>query len=282
MLFRQWQFLNRQRWFDVAQRCEFHRWRTQLCFNVDLTLFGLVMSHQSNGNVEITFKFLLGLDDLKRYIFDLKNNLSRFKVRLLNSRVIYKSLEMKILNCLKDSWQWNEDALLTNSILRKNVCKFCIFLQELLVMVLNQTSKIVVIKLNRHKEIRRILLNESELKNQKSESVKLHGGKKAFINESLFCTTRNCGPNVKSCGMLITLPCFRPAMDCWESTCLNKSLSTITHDCDLEKLFSGNPLIEDNYSLIAFNISCCNNMCSWLSLLLDISFKTGCFEWYIQ
>ena len=137
--------------------------------------------------------------------------------------------------------------------------------------------KIVIIKLNRHKDICRILLNESELKNQKSESVKLHGDKKAFINESLFCTTRNCGPNAKSCGALITLPRFRPAMDCWESTCLNKSLSTITHDCDLEKLFPGNPLIEDNYSLIDFNISCCNNMCSCLSLLLDISFKAGCF-----
>ena len=59
-------------------------------------------------------------------------------------------------------------------------------------------------------------------------------------------TTRIWGPNVKSCGVLITFPRFVPGKDCLESKLSNESVSIITHNCDLKKLFPGNPLTEDN------------------------------------
>ena len=43
----------RRRWFDVVQRCKFQRWRTQRCFNVDLTLYGIATSYQHKNNVEM-------------------------------------------------------------------------------------------------------------------------------------------------------------------------------------------------------------------------------------
>ena len=43
----------RRRWFDVVQRCKFQRWRTQRCFNVDLTLYDIATSYQHKNNVEM-------------------------------------------------------------------------------------------------------------------------------------------------------------------------------------------------------------------------------------
>ena len=45
--------------------------------------------------------------------------------------------------------------------------------------------KKVIINLNRHKDIHRILLNKNKLKNLKPESVNLSGETNVFINESL-------------------------------------------------------------------------------------------------
>ena len=50
---------NWERWFDVVKRCNFQRWRTQHCFNVDLTLCDVATSYQPKDNVETTLKCLL-------------------------------------------------------------------------------------------------------------------------------------------------------------------------------------------------------------------------------
>ena len=50
----------RQRWFDVVQHCKFQCWRTQYCFNVDLTLSDVATSYQIKNNVEATSKCLSG------------------------------------------------------------------------------------------------------------------------------------------------------------------------------------------------------------------------------
>ena len=54
------QYRNRQRLLDVAHGCKFQRWHTQRYFNVDLTLFDVATSYQTNNNVKRTFKYLLG------------------------------------------------------------------------------------------------------------------------------------------------------------------------------------------------------------------------------
>ena len=37
--------LKKQRWFDVVERSKFQRWRTQRCFDVDLTLCNVTTSY---------------------------------------------------------------------------------------------------------------------------------------------------------------------------------------------------------------------------------------------
>ena len=66
------------------------------------------------------------------------------------------------------------------------------------------SSKKVIVKLNRRKDIHRILSNKNKLKilKQKFSSMKV-----------CVCTTRNCGPNVKDCGVLVTFPRFESGMD---------------------------------------------------------------------
>ena len=44
----------------LFQRCKFQRWRTQRCFNVDLTLCDVATSYQPKNNVEPTSKCLQG------------------------------------------------------------------------------------------------------------------------------------------------------------------------------------------------------------------------------
>ena len=71
------------------------------------------------------------------------------------------------------------------------------------------SQKKVFIKLNRRKDIRRILLNKNKFKTRISEL--------AWVNVSLMkvcaCNARNCGPNVKGCRVLATFPRFRSAVD---------------------------------------------------------------------
>ena len=90
----------------------------------------------------------------------------------------------------------------------------------------------VIIKLNRRKDIRGILLSKNKLKNLKPEPVNLPGEANVSINslnakidivqKPVNCrvnelikvcasTARNCGPNVKICGVLVTFPGFGSA-----------------------------------------------------------------------
>ena len=78
---------------------------------------------------------------------------------------------------------------------------------------------IIKSKSNRGKDIHRIFLNKSKLKALKPDSKNLPGKRKVFINESLCFSTRNCGPNVKPCGMLVKFSRIKTAMDGWESSC---------------------------------------------------------------
>ena len=43
-----------------VQRCNFQRWRTQRCFNVDLTLWDVATLYQPKNNAKPTLKCLLG------------------------------------------------------------------------------------------------------------------------------------------------------------------------------------------------------------------------------
>ena len=54
---------NRQRWFDVVQRCKFQHWNALSGFNVDLTLSDVPTSYHPNNNVETTLKYLLGIEE---------------------------------------------------------------------------------------------------------------------------------------------------------------------------------------------------------------------------
>ena len=111
------------------------------------------------------------------------------------------------------------------------------------------SPKKVIIKLNRRKNICRILnqICRIELKTFNPEAVNLPGETNVFsLMKVCACTTRNCGPNVKRCGLLVTFAHFGSAKDGWGSSFPMKSVSIITHDCVLKKLFPGTPVIEDN------------------------------------
>ena len=71
------------------------------------------------------------------------------------------------------------------------------------------SPKKVIIKLNCRKEIRRILLNKNKFKTRISELASV----KFSLLKVCACNTRNCGPNVKGCGVLVTFPRFRSAVD---------------------------------------------------------------------
>ena len=45
---------------NVVERCKFQLWRTQCCFNIDLTLCDVATSYQPKYNVEPTLKCTLG------------------------------------------------------------------------------------------------------------------------------------------------------------------------------------------------------------------------------
>ena len=160
--------------------------------------------------------------------------------------------------------------MLTNSILGGNVYKFRVCLQALPIMALNhkltsqstlawlrtvivyppKTRQKVIIKLNRRKDIRRILLNKNKLKNLKPESVNLWNKKKVKKKFSLMkvcaCNTRNCGPNKKKLWGAGHISPFYVSNGSLRIKLSNESVSMITHDCDLKKLFRGNLLIAYN------------------------------------
>ena len=142
---------------------------------------------------------------------------------------------------------------------------------------LKGSSKKVIIKRNRRKDICKIFLNRNKFKHLKPESVNFPGETNVFIHENLCLYYNKLWSKCKKllgAGHISTF---------WVNKVLlriklsNISVSMITNDCDLEKLFPNNPLIEDNQLLIDFIIFCRVNKCSSLLLSLDVSFKASCF-----
>ena len=108
------------------------------------------------------------------------------------------------------------------------------------------SPKQVIIKLNLRKDIRRTLLNKNKLKNLKPESVNLSGKTKVFINGSLRLYYKKLWSKSKRLLGAGHISLFWVRNGSLRIKLSNESVSMITHDCDLEKLSPGNPLIKDN------------------------------------
>ena len=90
-------------------------------------------------------------------------------------------------------------------------------------------------------------------KNRLNTSL-LPGETKVFINESLCLYYKKLWPKCKSLWSAGHISAFWVRNGSLRIKLSNGSVSIITHDCDLEKLFPDNSLIEDNYVLTDFNI----------------------------
>ena len=101
-------------------------------------------------------------------------------------------------------------------------------------------------KLNRHKNIRRILLNKCKQKNVKPGSVNLPVETNIFINENLCLYYKKLSSTCKRLWGAGHISPFWVSKGLLKIKLSNESLSIITHDCGLKKLFPGNQLIEDN------------------------------------
>ena len=108
------------------------------------------------------------------------------------------------------------------------------------------SSKKVIVKLNRHKDIHRILSNKNKFKNLKPESVHLPGEAKVFINESLCLYYKKPWSKCKSVWSASHISVFWVRNGSLRIKLSIGSVSIITHDCDLEMLLSDNSLVEDN------------------------------------
>ena len=100
-------------------------------------------------------------------------------------------------------------------------------------------------KLNRRKDIHRILSYKNKLKNLKPESEHLPGETKFFIKESLCLYCKKLWSKCKSLWSAGHISVFWVRNGSLRIKLSNGSVSIITHDCDLEKLFPDNSLIED-------------------------------------
>ena len=121
------------------------------------------------------------------------------------------------------------------------------------------SPKKLIVKLNRRKDIHRILPNKNKLKNLKPESVHLPGETKIFINESLCLYYKKLWSKCKRLWSACHISAFWVRNRSLRIKLSNGSVSIITHDCNLEKLFPNNSLIEDNSLLIDSNIFSCVN-----------------------
>ena len=108
------------------------------------------------------------------------------------------------------------------------------------------SPKKVIIKLNGRKDIRRILLNKKKLKNLKPAPVHLPGETKVSINESLCLYYKKLWSKCKRLWSAGHVSAFWVRNRALRIKLSSESVSMITHDCDLGKLFPGNPLIENN------------------------------------
>ena len=107
-------------------------------------------------------------------------------------------------------------------------------------------SKKVIIKLNRSKDICRILLYKNKLINLKTELVNLPGEINVFKNESLCFHYKKLWSKCKNLWGAGHISAFWVSKGFLRIKLSNESVSMITHYCNLKKLFPGYPLTEDN------------------------------------
>ena len=107
------------------------------------------------------------------------------------------------------------------------------------------SPKKVILKLSRRKDSRRVLLNKKKLKQLKPESLNLPAGVKIYINESLCPYYKKLWTKCKKLWDAKRILSFWVSNGSIRVKLINENVSIITHDCDLEKLFPGDPLIAD-------------------------------------
>ena len=218
-------------------------------------------------------KFNNILDDLKKDISDLKSDLSGLKSnfskleadiqvsRNVNSKLPERLLTME-RRCYANEQYSRTECLeisgIPESLADKDLeSKVLEILEEIDVRIdpnlvedchhlpFKGSSKKVIVKLNRRKDIHRILSNKNKLKNLKPESVHLPGETKVFINESLCLYYKKLWSKCKSLWSAGHISAFWVRNGSLRIKLSNGIVSIITHDCDLKKLFPYNSLIED-------------------------------------
>ena len=107
------------------------------------------------------------------------------------------------------------------------------------------SPKKVILKLSRRKDSRRVLLNKKKLKQLKPESLNLPASVKIYINESLCPYYKKLWTKCKKLWDAKQILSFWVSNGSIRVQLVDENVSIITHDCDLEKLFPGDPLIAD-------------------------------------
>ena len=105
--------------------------------------------------------------------------------------------------------------------------------------------KEVILKLSCRKDSRRVLLNKKKLKQLKPESINMPAPVKIYINERLCPCYKKFWTKCKTLWDVERILSFWVSNGSIRVKLVNKNASIITHDCDLEKLFPGDPLIAD-------------------------------------
>ena len=95
------------------------------------------------------------------------------------------------------------------------------------------------------KDSRRELLNKKKLKQLKPESLNLPASVKIYINESLCPYYKKLWTKCKKLWDAKRILSFWVSNGSIRVKLVNENVSIITHDCDLEKLLPGDPLIGD-------------------------------------
>ena len=108
------------------------------------------------------------------------------------------------------------------------------------------SPKKVILKLSRRNDSRRVLLNKTKLKQLKPESLNLPASVKIYINESLCSYYKKLWTKCKKLWDANRILSFWVSNGSIRVSLVNKNVSIITRDCDLERLFPGDPLIADN------------------------------------
>ena len=107
------------------------------------------------------------------------------------------------------------------------------------------SPKKVILKLSRRKDSRWVLLTKKKLKQLKPESLNLPISVKIYINESLCPYYKKIWTKWKKLWDAKRILTFWISNGSIKVKLVNENVSIITHDCDLEKLFPGDPLIAD-------------------------------------